>query len=132
MARNRFVKPESKRRYLPDGEWVELKKRLSVIEEREAFQAVIGEVNTEGWRRPNLKMMGLAEVAAYVVDWSFEQDGKRVPPSIHALGGLDPADFKELEELVTAHIAEMEAEADARKNAQAGESKSEAILLSAG
>lgn len=128
MGKLRFVQPDVTRLDLSEGDWIEVKKRLTVGEEREAFQAVVGEVNTEGWRRPNLKMMGIAELAAYIVDWSFDDAaGKRTKPSAAAIGGLSPEDFKEVEDAVTAHIAAIASEDEARKNGQGGESKSEAI-----
>lgn len=117
---------------MADGEWVEVKKRLSVGDEREAFQAVIGEVNTEGWRRPNLKMMGLSEVGAYLVDWSFrDHNGQKIPATVDSLKSMLPADFKELEEAIQKHVAEVEQEDEARKNGQGGESRSEATSPSA-
>jgi hypothetical protein len=132
MARCRFVQPEAVRVPLSEGDWVEFKKRLSVGEEREAFQAVVGEVNPEGWRRPNMKMMGIAEVVAYVVDWSFKDaQDKPIPASADAIKQLSPDDFKEIEQALERHIASVEAEDAARKNDQGGKSKSEVISPSA-
>lgn len=126
MARCRFVQPETTRLTLSDGDWIEVKKKLTVGEQRAAFQQIVGEVNQEGWRRPNMKMMGLAEVAAYIVDWSFRDAAdKPVPFSVSALEGLDTESYDEIDAAVEAHIKAMEAEKDASKKSQAGNSASE-------
>ena len=80
MSESWFVTPETTVIQLPGAQWIEVKKRLTVGEERTAFQQIVGEVNTEGWRRPNLELQGIAEAASYIVAWSLTQDGKPVPP----------------------------------------------------
>lgn len=123
MARRvRFVTPEVVRLPLSDGDWIEVKKRLSVGEERQAFQQIVGEIKSDGWRRPNLEMVGIAEMIAYLVDWSFrDARDKPVRVTIDAIRQLDLATFRELEAALTAHVTAMDAaEADA-KNGQSGE-----------
>ena len=133
MARCRFVQPETVTLDLSDSDWVEVKKRLTVGEERAAFQQIVGEVNSAGWRRPNVEMMGLAEVQAYIVDWSFRgADGKRVEPNMAAIKALDKASYNELETAIQKHIEAMDAEENARKNVSATESESGATSPSVG
>lgn len=126
--RCRFVQPESVRLPLSDGEWVEVKKQLSVGEERKAFQAIVGEVK-DGWRRPNVEMIGVAEMAAYLVDWSFrDAQDKPVPVSVDAITQLDTETFTEIERALQLHDEAMRAEREARKNAQSTSIASGATL----
>lgn len=131
MADSWFVDPVSNTKVLPleGGHWIEVKKRLTLGEERASFQSVIGEVNNEGWRRPNLEMQGIAEVAAYIVNWSLTHNGQPVPVNndglkIAALRSMRPDRYKVIEEVVQAHIAEMEKELAAEKNVQGGNKES--------
>jgi hypothetical protein len=79
----RFVSPAIVRLPLSGGDWIEVKKRLSVSDERESMQQIMGEVGPDGWRRPNVKMIGIAEVLAYLVDWSF-RDAQGQPVKVSA------------------------------------------------
>lgn len=123
MARRvRFVTPEVVRLPLSDGDWIEVKKRLSVGEERQAFQQIVGEIKSDGWRRPNLEMVGIAEMIAYLVDWSFrDARDKPVKVTIDAIRQLDLATFRELETVLTAHVTAMDAAEADTKNEQSGE-----------
>jgi hypothetical protein len=124
MGRCRFVQPEIVRLEIGSGddrEWVEVKKRLTVGEARAAMAAVIGEVNADGWRKPNLSALGLTEVAAYLVDWSLrDTKGKPVPATLDSLKNLDEATFAEIDAAIDKHKAAMEAEVEAAKKSQAG------------
>lgn len=123
--RCRFVTPKVVRLPLSDGDWIEVKERLTVGEERDAFQQVVGEVSPEGWRRPNVAMLGVAEIVAYLVDWSLRDAlDKPVAVNLDAVRSLDKDTFKEIEQAVTAHIEAMDAAEVARKNGQGGESGS--------
>jgi len=128
-----FVTPEVVRLPLSDHQWIDVKKRLTVGEERAAFQQIVGEVNTQGWRRPNMEMMGIAEMAAYIVNWSLvDQGGKPVPVSVGAIQSMDGAGFREIETALEGHIKAMEAEETVRKNEAAGENGSAPISPSVG
>ena len=122
--RQRFVQPDVVRIELSDGDWIRVKKELTVREERRAFQAIIGEVK-DGWRRPNVELIGIAEVQAYLVDWSFtDAKDNRVPVSIDALGDLDKETFSEIEAALKTHVEQMDVERAARKNGQGTSSDS--------
>src|SRR5262245_3510955 len=120
--RCRFVQPEIVRLHLTDDDWIEVKKRLSVGEERAAFQAVVGEINpTSGWRRPNVEMVGIAEMQAYIVAWSFRDAQDRpVTVSVDAIKQLDSATFREIEQAIEQHVATIEREIIAEKNVKGG------------
>ena len=128
MGKCRFVKPEIVRIDLSDGDWIEVKKRLSVGEERQAFQAIVGEVNLSGWRKPNVEMIGMAEILAYLVDWSFKDaQDKPVKISIDALKALDPDSYLELEKAIETHRSTQDAEREAAKNVRDGANESSSI-----
>ncbi len=137
MGRSRFVSPATNTKVLqlPGGDWIEVKKQLTVGEERSAFQQAIGEVNSEGWRRPNVEMIGLAEVHAYLVDWGGDgfrdAEGRSVQPTLAALQNMRPNDYREIETAIKDHVAAMEAEEQARKNGQDGKKEPAPTLPSA-
>lgn len=127
MARQRFVQPESARVSLSDGDWVEFKKRLTVGEQREAFACLVGDISPTGWRRPDVKLIGLEELRIYLVDWSFvDATGKRVPISRDALMSLDTDSYAELEAALAQHKDAMAAALEAEKNVQGSASASAA------
>lgn len=130
MGRSRFVSPATNTKVLqlPGGDWLEVKKYLTVGEERSAFQQAIGEVNAEGWRRPNVEMLGLAEVHAYILDWGGDgfrdEGGRKVQPTMAALQSMHAADYREIETAIKAHVEAMEAEEQERKNGPDGKTES--------
>lgn len=127
MSRVRFVTPDTVKLTLSDGDWIEVKRQLTVGEERKAFQAIVGEVK-DGWRRPNVEMVGVAEVEAYLVDWSF-RDGhdKPVPLSRDAILQLDSESYNEIEAALQKHVADEQAARAERKNGLSTSAASGAI-----
>jgi hypothetical protein len=121
MPRNRFVVPAVTTITLSDGDWIQVKNQLTVGEERAAFQQIIGEINqTTGWRKPNIALQGIAEIAAYLVAWSFrDPEGMPIPPDIATIQLLDVDSYRELEAAVETHIKTMEAQRAAAKNGSA-------------
>jgi hypothetical protein len=113
MGKCRFVQPETVRLPLSEGDWVEIKKRLNVGEQRRAMAQVVKEIRTtagDSRVTPDLEMMGKAELLQYIVDWSLKDaNDKPVPFSQAALDALDPDSYKEIEDAVDAHKAVMEA-----------------------
>jgi hypothetical protein len=134
VGRSRFVKPEVVRLPLSEGDWLDVRKRLTVGEERAAFQQIVSDVGTEGGRwKPNFEMIGVAQVAAYVVGWSLVDDeGIAVPFSVEAVQGLEPASFREIEQAVDAHIKRVEEELAASKNGTGVATASATTLQSVG
>jgi len=117
--RKRFVVPDIVRLTLSDGDWLEVKKTLTVGEERAAIATVIGRTNQDGSRTPNMDVLGMGEVAAYIVDWGgpgfTDAKDKPVAYSFDALKSIDPATYKEIDEAIDAHKAKAAAEADEAK-----------------
>jgi hypothetical protein len=136
MSSTWFVSPETVWIEV-EGERIEVKKRLTLGEERKAHAALISEVRTDGRITPNFEMMGKNEVLAYLVDWSLRTaDGKacRIDTDARKLAAVDnlaPEKFRVISDAVTAHIERMTAEREAEKNEPGGESKSSATSPSA-
>jgi hypothetical protein len=131
MGRYRFVQPQTIQLPLSEGDWVEVKKELTIGENRAALNAIAGEVLPSGSRKLNYDVLGLAELSAWIVDWSFcslpttdHPNGRKIPFSITALKDLTEEDYREVETVVQAHIAKMHAESAARKKARDGEHRS--------
>jgi hypothetical protein len=121
MARNRFVKPETVRLSISDGDWIEVKKRLTAGEYRERLAREY--VHSDDNRlRADLRQQGIALVVSYVVDWSFTDDGRLVPFSEDALKSVDVDTFREILQAVEAHDDADDAARSAEKNAPAGAS----------
>ena len=119
MARNRFVKPDTVRLSISDGDWLEVKKRLTAGEYRErlAREYVQGD---DQKLRADLRQSGIALIVAYVVDWLLTDDGRVVPFSEDALRAVDIDTFREILRAVEAHDEADEAARSAEKNAPAG------------
>lgn len=117
---HRFVQPEIVRLELSDGDWLEVRKELSMGEARRAMARTIKTMRADGRIEPDLEMVGRAEIAAYIVDWSFvDAQDKRVPYTDAALDNLTSEAYSEIEAAVRTHIAAVE---DERKNARSGSS----------
>jgi len=113
MSKNRFVKPQVVRVDVSDGDWLDLKRELTVGEQRRAMSRIVQTMKSDGQIVPNMEQVGKAELAAYIVGWSFTRDGEPVPYSEDALDALSVDAFKEVEQAIRQHIERIEAE---RKN----------------
>lgn len=129
MGRMRFVQPETVRLKLSGDDWIDVKKRLTAGEQRSIFVAQYGKVK-DGWREPNLEMVGKAQVLAFLLDWSLVgPDGKTVNIDADgkksaALDALDVESYREIDAAITAHVEAMDVERGTEKNVQGGESGS--------
>lgn len=138
--RNWFVKPEVVRLELSDGEWIEIKKRLTAGEQRQVTTAGMKSMNTAGMDRESRNdaentnvninidwtaMMGMARAVMYLTDWSLRdvESDKPVELTPDAIRALDPDAFTEIDEAIDKHIESMERE----KKATAGEPKLKVI-----
>jgi hypothetical protein len=112
MPRLRFVTPEVVRLPLSDGDWIEVKKRLSVGESRAATSSFIGRFHGDGSRTPNLETLGMGQTLAYLVRWSFrDANDHPVSVSLDALKSLDSDTYREIEDAIEAHEARVTMEA---------------------
>jgi hypothetical protein len=113
MPRLRFVTPEIVRLPLSEGDWIEVKKRLTVGEARQATTSFIGKFNGDGSRTPNLETLGMGNVLAYLVRWSF-RDANDLPVSVSldALKALDMDTYREIDDAIEAHEARVALETE--------------------
>jgi len=129
MARRcRVVVPSSRRLPLTEDYWIEVKDRLNVGERNEA-RAIAINVTPNGVLVPDLKVAGLAEIAAHLVDWNITDPGHKVididgvtlSDRLAALGRLDQDTMDEIEAAFARHEEAMKAAREAEKNSQDGE-----------
>jgi hypothetical protein len=124
MARNRFVQPATKTLELSDGDWVEVKERLTYGEQQTLAGGALGRATGMFEGKPEVALdmarYQIKRFAIWIVDWSFtDAKGKRVPVSEDAIANLDPDTAQEIDDALTDYIEAMDAEKKAMK---AGES----------
>lgn len=124
-GKNRFVKPESHRLTLSEGDWVEVKKRLGILDDKRIESALVRSAQSaRGMIGPNVNAKDveirldtseayMTKLKTYILDWSLEDEkGKRVPVTESAIEALDP---DTAEEIVTALNEFLDEEAKKRK-----------------
>ena len=130
--RSWFVKPEEVKIDLSDGQWIKVKKRLTVAEERAmltaGFRGIHREEDAKGvdvsvdWTDTEL-----ARVRTYLTDWSLsEEQGDKVvsvPLTYDSIKSLDPDAFDEIRKAIDKHVETVEEE----KKRTTGEAKLKAI-----
>lgn len=103
------MQPMTARYELTDGDWVELKGRLTYLESQKLATAALG-----GMRQPekdtpneftlNYAAYALAQLETWIVDWSFQgPDGRTVPVSRDSLSALDEDAAAELITVIQRH-----------------------------
>lgn len=126
-----FVRPQTSRLDLSDGQWLIVKQRLTAGEQRAAF-ARMYLAGADGRLRVHPLESGLAQITAYLLDWSLtDDDGK--PVAIRdlsaedlttVLDNLDPDRFTEIKLAVERHEeAQLAARAEKKKAIPAGETE---------
>jgi len=129
MPRSWFVRPETKRLDLSDGQWLLIKERLNVGEER-AMNARLYFTGDDGQLHVNLLQVGVAIVTAHLLDWSLtDDDGKPIPirglsagDMQQVLDNLLPERYAEIRKAVEAHDDAVRAARTQEKKLPAGES----------
>lgn len=132
MARNRFVKPQTVRLELSDGDWIEVKKELNAGEYRRVFGRLVKDMRAGERAQLDPEQVGLTKVVEYLVAWSLEDNGKPVEVTEGAINSLDAQTFGEIVKAIDAHEAAVDAEIEARKNDTDGGKVSSPISPSAG
>jgi hypothetical protein len=131
---SRFVRPDTKRLTISNGDWLLVKTRLSWGESRAAFTRTYIP-NADGTLRHNPLNLGMAQVTAYLLDWNLTDDdgqpvvirGVSTDELMAALDNLSPEDFTEIRAAIEAHEAAMAAEQEEKKRSTAGTRTSEPI-----
>jgi len=130
--RSRFVRPETRRLELTDGDWITVRARLTAGEQQ-ALEARQYQYDGDGKLRVDLTQVRFAIVAAYLVDWSFPEFSIRGVPLETvdtAVRNLDPDDFAEVRAAVEAHVDQMRTERDEEKKRRTGATASAPTLPS--
>jgi hypothetical protein len=145
---SRFVKPETVRVDLSDGDWLLLKRQLTAGEMRALFTRLLQPIATspgelmsghDAALRVDATQASLGTILAYLVDWSFTDDeGRPVvvrgqAPEIVAsiLDNLSGDAFAEVWQAVEAHEVQQRREREARKANPTGAGASQPISASA-
>jgi len=134
MTRNRFVDPDVTRLPISEGDFIDVKARLT-HGEREDYFSIIGPYDATGQTAFDRRLVRTAKVLAYLVGWSLTRNGQPVPmsPELSAterestVRALDTDTFDEIYAAISAHEEKVNKERVARKNTQAGETASPAI-----
>jgi hypothetical protein len=144
---DRFVKPESIRLPLPDGDWIQVKVRLNAGEYRafimQSSKATTAPCPSCGFQSDDLVFDALKYpvelAAAYLLDWSFTMNGQVVPIAQQsgevirsALDNLEPEDFKLVWQAIEAHKDRQDLARAQEKKRQASATSSAPTLLSPG
>jgi hypothetical protein len=137
---SRFVRPESVKLDLTDGDWLIVKRRLTAGEERHAFARILKQAAVGERMSLDFEQTGLAKIVAYLLDWSLADDTGAVVPIRDqpasdldaALLNLDPASIAEIYAAVTDHEAAQLAALDAEKKTRATETPSSRTSIAAG
>lgn len=118
----KFVMPETVRLDLADGQWIEVKKYLSAVEEKRFRSAGMRRMtprkgdDQEATSEIEIDWaaMAFARVTTYLVDWSARKaDGTKQPLTKDAIGQLDTESFEEIDNAIQAHIEKV---ADEKKS----------------
>jgi len=124
---SRYRKPQETRIDLEGGDWLLVRRHLTAGEEREAYVHLIKDGGKPG--EIDIRHMGIAEVAAYLLDWNIT-DADDQPIKIRdasyafifaALSNMDPESMLEIVTAVGAHDKAMKAEREAQKKILTGE-----------
>jgi hypothetical protein len=136
MARNRFAVAEIDRLPLSEGDFIEVKRQLTVGEEKDVSLLAMREISQEDGTvkfRGDYQLMPFAKAVIYLVSWSFhnangpvklEDDQKK---RLSQLRALDSATWDEIEKAISEH----EEKTDALKKPQAGTTDTETSSASA-
>lgn len=116
MPRYRFIKPDSVRLSLSDGDWIEVKKLLTYGEQQRLSGSALttlksnpgsaGGGNEFGldWELYNLRRLQI-----WIIDWSFRDENDRpVKITPESISSLDPDTVAEIDEKLTAHLQMIE------------------------
>ena len=122
-----FVRPDTVRLNLSEGQWILVRQRLNIGEQR-AAQARTYTVDANGQWKLDPQHIDQALVVAYLLDWSLtDDDGKPVvirglaaDALAMLLDNLAPERFGELRDAITAHIDAVTSARTEEKKTQSG------------
>jgi hypothetical protein len=110
VPKQRFVSAAVVRLPLSDGDWIEIKERLSWGEQNRLSGAGLTSFQADGGRGFNWEKWNLARIETWLVDWSFRDEAdKPVRVSADAIAALDPETAAEIMAAIDAHVEAQEA-----------------------
>jgi hypothetical protein len=136
MAKNRFPVPAVERLTLSENDWIEVKRQLTVGEEKDVSLLAMREISQDDGTvkfRGDYQLMPFAKAVIYLVGWSFhnakgpvklEDDQKK---RLAQLRALDSESWEEIQNAIDAHEEKI---SDAKKP-QGGTSDIETSSVSA-
>ena len=105
---SRLILPNTVRLELSDGDWVEVKERLSYGESQRLSSSMLRYVKTDTGENEigiDFAKHSLLRMETWLTDWSFrDHNDKPVPLSRSAIENLDAQTAGEIDEALTAHI----------------------------
>lgn len=110
---DRFVKPQTVRLTISDGDFIDVKLRLNTGEQQDLFARITPHLTPGAPVQLQSRQVMTAKVLAYLVGWSLTDDGRPVPMSPDlsdevrqsTLNNLDPDTFREIRAAIDAHEA---------------------------
>src|SRR5687768_11027673 len=124
--RSRFARPDTIRVPLSEGDWLEVRKRLSARDQRQGFarlvkKATFDATSANGHQQEeeqtqveiDTSQVGFSTVLAYLVDWSlpeFPIKGQSLDVVTDALDALDANNSNKIKAAVLAHKKAMKLE----------------------
>ena len=111
MGRVRFVQPVSVRLDLSDGDWIEVKKRITFGEQQYiATSGVVRRQTMASGIDIDWAAFAVARIVTWLTDWNFlDGNGKSVPITQDAVNTLEPETVDEITKALDAHVEELEA-----------------------
>jgi hypothetical protein len=117
--RDRFVSLNTVRLDLSDGDWIEIKERLSYAEAQALGSASLVGLNGRGGYDIDMARFGLKRIETWLTDWSFvDTDGKSVNLTVDAIRNLDPDTATEILTALDNYQAERDADPNDRMLAE--------------
>lgn len=114
MGRMRFVRPDTIKLELSDGDWIVVKKSLTFGESQKLSGAgLTGLKNGFASQEVGLdwEAFQIARIEIWLVEWSFcDENDKSVPVSRSSISNLDPETAAEVQKAIEEHVEALEAE----------------------
>lgn len=118
MGRSRFPTPQVERLPLSDGDFIEIKRELTIGEEKDVVLLSLREVGSDADGRPKLthdfQLTPFAKAVVYLVNWTFCNDKGPIKlesdqrKRLAQLRALDRESWTEISEAIDKHEEKMD------------------------
>ena len=107
----KFVKPETVRIDLEDGEWIEIKKQLSHGELAHLAGSGLTHLTGSAEFVYDMERFEVTKIESWLVDWSArDESGKYVKPTRAAISALEPDDAQRIKQAIDDHVTKLQEE----------------------